>query len=874
MIVNTIGGKKQSHKWTFEDAKSWLHFSPNDKSIQFIIRQLDLKHRTQQYGGLSQEQIRNSMLRESSRQRAQGVDMFSMLSGRMAVQECLQMDASLQAADAGADSNGRHFALADLEGPSAKSHPWSEMLGSARPVISELSKNIPSDFFLIEGKSAASMLEILLNANSFAQIFHNQAQKESIDLAVLGRYRNQLQLDDRFLEATGKASLLEIAVCGSDLYLKEGADVCVLFKFADQFAEEATGILARTERATLRAERGHELVEAVADDGTHTYACNLTPFIHVRSNSIESIRQVLLASCGEKASLGQSDEFAYIRTLMKSEQEKEDVFVYLSDPFIRKLIGPELRIAQHRRAVCANKLELIDHAILIYCTEIGRLPESLDDILRSGLCPELTVNSSCVDGGRYNLECSSAAEGNSIGSVWARCALHGSQKFLTPNLHSCIDYADAAEAAEYKQFVSAYNQYWVNFFDPIGIQIQSKDNRYVARTIVLPLINNSAYSTLFSVIGGSEAEDLSASNLPPETIMSLRAKLNKESLNQYSVLLNALFRYDAHSSRDLREMFHSLVNESLGDQIGFHIWDAEPTFSLDISALLGLAALGGRNTRALAASGQFLFIGGLLASLNRPVFASFSVKNPMLLDQLLDEMESVLSKVDSSGRGFVGFDYSRLQAHPELIIHSCSWQLGPAKFRLFVARIEDEFYMSTQKSVIESLYEFRRASRDKTGSNSSSTKGDCMAAKSQAIFEINHEHWHKVQSDADLLWLDNNRKACLKNLAPLTVLARSVAGLRHNGDLLPGDILHAASLCSSVAAKAFCPDGGVYTFDSSSGNVYCTVHGGRGQSRQSVNLSESSNASTALLRSLKRSYAQLTFLEDGLHGELVVERKN
>ena len=38
--------------------------------------------------------------------------------------------------------------------------------------------------------------------------------------------------------------------------------------------------------------------------------------------------------------LGDTTEFAYIRTLMPRGAAEEDGFIYLSDPFIRRLVGP------------------------------------------------------------------------------------------------------------------------------------------------------------------------------------------------------------------------------------------------------------------------------------------------------------------------------------------------------------------------------------------------------------------------------------------------------------------------------------------------------------------------------------------------------
>ncbi len=874
MFAKTSTGRKQLYKWCPDDAQAWLQFCPTDKAIQFIVRQYELECKSERHGGYTAEQLRNEMLRQASSQRMQNVNMFSMLSGSMAVQESLQLDASLQAAGEGRD--GRNIPISGLQGPSAVSHPWEDMLGDKQSEVSLLSRHVPSDFFLIEGRSVSAMQEILLNSNSFAQIFNQQAQKQSVDLALIEHYRRHLQIDDALLEVLGGPGLDEVAICGSDLYFQQGTDISLLFKFNDRTAQQLLNNHAGQQNAKSIEMGGKEVLEiGSSEENDVLFICNLSPEIHVRSNSLEALRTLIAVSTRDSESLGSSSEFKYVRTLMRWDKKNEDVFVYLSDAFIRKLVGPELRISQHRRSVCEKNLEMINHAILFFSAEHGRLPGSINEIIQWGQCPELGALRSCIDGGEYNL---SGPNGNerSLDSLAAHCRVHGKQGAMTPNLNGYARFAAAAEANEYQQFVRVYNQYWRTFFDPIGIQVKCEQDRYVARTIVLPLINSSAYNGLHSLLGASEPEDLASEHqsLPPETIMSFRAKLNKGSLKDHSALLKSSIRSTGSETGEYKQALDELLKDGLGEKVGFHIWDAEPTFSLDISALLGLAAMAGPNAgRLLAASGQFLWLGGLLASLNRPVYASLSLNNPAIVDKFLDILEPMLAKANPVSRGFNAFDYSRLRSKPDLDIHNCSWQIGPAKFRLFFARINKSLYLSTQKSVIESIYLFMR-SRSEVGV-SISPKGSLegLVGKAQALFEINHQNWRKVKSDSDLLWLDNSRRACLKNLAPLTVYARAAASIKGTGDLLAGDIVGASTKNPVHQATALCPDGGVYKFDATTGNVFCSVHGGLGQSRQAVQLSVNANAANVLLDSLKRSYASLTFLEDGLHGELVVEKK-
>ena len=85
--------------------------------------------------------------------------------------------------------------------------------------------------------------------------------------------------------------------------------------------------------------------------------------------------------------LGESSEFKYIRTLMPRGDRREDGFVYLSDPFIRRLVGPELKLTEGRRMVCYNNLRMIGHAAMLYRTQFGKQPKSLEELAEAGCLP-------------------------------------------------------------------------------------------------------------------------------------------------------------------------------------------------------------------------------------------------------------------------------------------------------------------------------------------------------------------------------------------------------------------------------------------------------------------------------------------------------
>src|SRR5262249_43835925 len=73
---------------------------------------------------------------------------------------------------------------------------------------------------------------------------------------------------------------------------------------------------------------------------------------------------------------------------------------------------------------------------------------------------------------------------------------------LTPCLERLVTEVSGEEAEEYKGFVTDYNQYWRTYFDPIAIRAQISAKQYRLETLILPLIDNSIYTTLAQAWGG------------------------------------------------------------------------------------------------------------------------------------------------------------------------------------------------------------------------------------------------------------------------------------------------------------------------------------------------------------------------------------
>ena len=174
---------------------------------------------------------------------------------------------------------------------------------------------------------------------------------------------------------------------------------------------------------------------------------------------------------------------------------EEDGLIYLSDPFMRQMMSPKLRLTERRRLVCYNDLRMIGHAALMYRTQTGQVAKSLDDLVAANCVPGQFGQDklACPDHGKYSL----GSDGHT-----AVCSVHGYASYLTPCSELELADVSRAEVQAYRQFVEEYSRFWRLFFDPIAIRLQITPERYRAETIVLPLIDNTIYSGLVRSLGG------------------------------------------------------------------------------------------------------------------------------------------------------------------------------------------------------------------------------------------------------------------------------------------------------------------------------------------------------------------------------------
>ena len=530
---------KTSAAWTLEQAKHQLALNPHDPYLQYVALQLaGAEGKSNQIAQTIEE-----FSRRGRRGPERGVDLFDVFTGALAVQESLQLDTMREALpDALTRMGNPKFEtvnVADLAGPQVKSHPWGKMLAAQnlagkKPEVSELSMCVPEDQYFVLFGSVNKLLEVSEAGDLWGDHLFSQAARSAQTHETAKRLKGQLAIQTDPLSRPFYDAVVEsVAMTGSDLDFRMGSDTTLLFKLKQPqvFRFRMDGFLKAAQQSRPDAVRttgkilGVDYVHVgTPDREVYAFSAYPRPDLHVRSNSKAALERVLRTIDGKQhiPRLGESTEFKYIRTLMPLGAEQEHGFVYLSDPFIRRVVGPELKLTDVRRLICYNHLRMIGHASMLYRTQYGHPPGSLDELAKGGCAPGVFGDGKlrCPCGGEYTL---------SADRTTGVCSHHGHARYMTPCREIPLQRVTEAEAKQYKEFVERYNQYWRTFFDPIAIRIQVTPEQYRAETIILPLIDNSLYSGMATVLGG-EPQKLDALPVPERNIFSVALKLDKAAL--------------------------------------------------------------------------------------------------------------------------------------------------------------------------------------------------------------------------------------------------------------------------------------------------------------------------------------------------------
>lgn len=520
--------------------------------------------------------------RQRRRRTGNELSMFSVLGGRAAVEETLQ----LQDLNFASSKQAETVDVASIEGVQVQSHPYEEMLHGQPGGKLDLANVVPYDRFMVYVSKPDSILPFLDHGAKFLASAGVGLTGNQLDYELTERYLERLGVNRQWLESILRAGIVkDMVVVLPDLFLIDGTDVTIAARLErPALLNGLLGLLgvrglSNTGILTRKTEYGHTCYWALRDE-----------LFVISTNQDELDRVLDLAEQGGEGSLGQSAEFRYMLTQLPVMSETR-LFAYFSDPFIRRLVGPQVKLAQLRRMKARAAMERLTSRALLAQLD-GVDARSVEELKRLNyLPPDFPLD-------EYSIE--------RLGLAYSKS--HGPLPEMKTLPETPVERVTPAEAEAYRRYVENYSRYWRQFFDPIAIRLNdASEGKLELTTFILPLIDSSIYARLRQfVAAGDDEQPLVVPQVEPTPVLQFSVNLKEEAWREMIRNFSDLFRRFGGAS--------PAMLDDLGP--GFHlaIFDADPVIALGSGDVMG--AFGGNVLRA--GGDDMMMVPVILSLLTRP----------------------------------------------------------------------------------------------------------------------------------------------------------------------------------------------------------------------------------------------------------------
>jgi hypothetical protein len=765
---------------------------------------------------------------------------YELTTGAAALTESLQLERMLGQRRM---EGPRDIDIAKVVGIDIAEHNWKQMIGDKTPDPEPLAKLVPHDNYYLHFKQFAKFVEMTDFLDKWGTTAVRAYEVQSTDYRLKERYEKQLCLKTSLLGRTlGPFVIKGMAITGSDPYFREGTDVAVIFQVvnADLFRAGVEPYL-REARAEFgdRLSEGRERQDDVWVESFTTpqrevslYRTAFDDFV-VYANSPAGLRRILDARAGRIKPLADSLDYRYMRTIFNRSDENEDGFLFLSDPFIRQLVGPVSKIKEKRRLEGLTGLTMATNAALWHAWQRGKPPANLDAAFATaGLTaadlattdqPAVTWDAGrqLAVGGRYN-------------------TLH----FATPLVELPIDRISRQEQEDYNQFRQQYLGLWRRYFDPVGMRFRFRGGDVGAETFILPLVRSSEYNELRRTTGGGTiAADVS----PPaaKTVAQLVTHISPEKRADVERIVNPI------SDRQ------GLSLGWLGDWAVIR-FDDSPMYAK-------LAELQDRNGMS-----PDNFDEVIETVFRMPVTLGVQVRNPLAFAGVLTGVRTALLNAlpgavtwEPMEPEYKGVKLVRIRATPQGLDMVSQGEGKKERFlpAIYYALVDGGWYASLQEQPIKDMID-RAEARKKQPANVKAEARQVNSAfyLSPAVGTATKDYVR------GLIEKESHRRALLNN--PVWYGFQRAGMLTGN----ESEAVRQAVLYRYLGYVPVSPDGAAYVYDPRADEMTNVRHGSARRPAQRPALDSNSRLGQLLEKTLDIT-ADLRFREDGVHTSVTIRRK-
>jgi len=426
------------------------------------------------------------------------VALMDSTSGATSIHEALQTDRQLRTRFA---SEAPSVALGTLAPPAVADHPWKEMLAALGKKVPDepLAHAAPANFYYARFASLSRLFRLLDEADAWLTPAASMSSSVIQNQDLGTRYETQLGLGrSQVSRVFGPQVVIDLAVVGSDPYVREGSDLTFIFRTKNQAAFQAglDGALAGHVEAHGQQTRqmidvaGEKVTVTRSEDGeVRQHRVDVGGFSLV-SNSLGGIKAVIETIKGRRAALADALDFRYMAA--RDADVPADVLAFMSDAFVAEVVGPRQKILETRRLLALSDLATPGYTALLYGWMFGKAPGSAQDLIAAGLL------------GKDELR---HATGESIGWVSGKAASSSWGKIasLTPLIDlPVLDKVSTSERDAYQLFASSYQSNWSTYMDPACLRLTmdaAGKHGIRADLRILPIIESSDYRKMQRTVG-------------------------------------------------------------------------------------------------------------------------------------------------------------------------------------------------------------------------------------------------------------------------------------------------------------------------------------------------------------------------------------
>lgn len=526
---------------------------------------------------------------------------LSVFGGQAAIRETLQTQL-LARGEKGAEEK-RTELVADIQGVEVKAHPYAEMAAQLPAAQPSLADYVPEDRLLILLREPREVARLLNGADDTAGRLAPLLGESFSDYGLLRRYTARFGLTpEQARQWFSGGNVEEVAVSAPDVFFRDSTDLTLVIRLKPN---------AKTPFALVK--NLSSVVSFPLPNGETFHLASKDDLLFLSTSKAELERSLALAEEKGRGSLGRTDEFR-VMTRQLPIGEATRVFVYFSDPFIRRLTGPEVKIGQLRRSLARGKMEYLTLLSLLYRLDQGAEAQSWADLQAKGY-----LGAEEIDAEEFSLLPSCRVASREWGTL-ARLKTLGERP---------VTQVTPFERKSYENYRDAYTAFWRQYFDPIAVRLDfGAEGKIALETFILPLIDNSLYGEIKTTLGTEK---------PGPTKLPIYAEPAVATLAFNVPQTGWVHGFMRTTDREFHARFFELF-PLLGDNVVLSIRDAAPVVQVNLP---GVSSFGERGALSGMSGAEMVWVPVVASLFTRPCDLAIPVRDTAATLNALRRLGSV-----------------------------------------------------------------------------------------------------------------------------------------------------------------------------------------------------------------------------------------